>query len=144
MVDASVAVKWAADEDDADAADWLLDHVESLIAPAHWLGEATNALWAKCMIRGEISKAVVLTRVGTLAKAPVATTPIADLIHPAAAIALDLRVTIYDALYLALAQNRNAPFVTADRRLFVRMQANKAFHGIGVWIADVALHQGEP
>jgi predicted nucleic acid-binding protein len=45
IIDASVAVKWVAEEEDSDAATaWL---AEALGAPELWLAEAANALWAK-------------------------------------------------------------------------------------------------
>ena len=56
VVDASVAVKWVVDEEDADSAAWLLLNAGTLIAPAHWLAEATNALWTSCTLRGELSR----------------------------------------------------------------------------------------
>lgn len=58
VVDASVAVKWVFAEDHLDAALRLLGQADSLLAPAHWLAEATNALWAKS-IRGDLSEAEV-------------------------------------------------------------------------------------
>lgn len=137
VVDASVAVKWVTDEGDALSAEWLLGHAEALIAPAHWLGEAANGLWAKCTVRGELTKAEVTARIAWLATVPVAITPLSELICRAAEIALDLRATIYDSLYLALALERRAPLVTADRRLFERMLAHRSFRKVGIWIGDV-------
>jgi len=47
--------------------------------------------------------------------------PLAGLSRRAAAIALALDHPVYDCFYLALAEARDAPMVTADRRLLRRV-----------------------
>ena len=136
VVDASVAVKWVFAEDHSDAALRLLDQADSLLAPAHWLAEATNVLWAKS-IRGDLSEAEAQERVAFLAGAPVATTPLDQLAVAAMSVALRLRITMYDALYLTLAEQHRAPLVTADRRLFEAASRDNATRGVTLWVADL-------
>ena len=54
-------------------------------------------------------------------RAPVISTPIADLIPRAFAISAALAVTIYDSLNVALAEKRDIAMVTADERLIRRL-----------------------
>ncbi len=135
VVDASVAVKWVVAENDAEAALRLLESNLSLFAPAHWPAEAANALWAACR-RGELSEQQAHERVIALAEAPVATAPLAPLAAAAMTIALRLGVSVYDALYLALAEQQDAALVTADRRLFEAARRDKQLRGRMRWIAD--------
>ena len=115
VVDASVAVKWTVPEDFTTEALGLLRAGEAIHAPAHWLAEAANTLWAMFAIRRELTRHEMLRRVMELAEAPVTTTNLPELIEKAAEISAELQVTVYDALYLALAAARDLPFVTADR-----------------------------
>lgn len=116
VIDASVAVKWIVAEEHSRAALRLLETCEQMVAPAHWLAEASNAIWAKCR-RGELSAAQGEERVATLASAPVAPLPLEQLLEPAFAVALRMQVTVYDALYVAAAMATRLPLVTADRKL---------------------------
>jgi predicted nucleic acid-binding protein len=135
VVDASVAVKWVVAENDADAALRLLESRRSLCAPAHWLAEAANALWAACR-RGELTEHQAHERVVALAEAPVATVPLAQLAADAMTIGLRLSITLYDALYLAVAEQQDAALVTADRRLFDAARHDKDLCARIQWIAD--------
>ena len=59
VVDASVAVKWVVSEQHHQNALQLLRQAEEPHAPAHWLAEAANALWAKFSIAGQITQDVL-------------------------------------------------------------------------------------
>lgn len=111
VVDASVAVKWVVEEEGSDAA-LALSH-ESLAAPSLWLAECANVLWVKAR-RGEIDEQEARERQSWLAEAPVLLVPLEELLEDAVALAFRLDVTIYDALYVALAQRRREPLITAD------------------------------
>jgi predicted nucleic acid-binding protein len=135
VVDAAVAVKWVIAEDHAEAALHLLEPGHSLSAPAHWLAEAGNALWAACR-RGELSEHQAQARIVALAEAPVAAAPLAPLAAAALTIALRLRVTPCDALYLALAERQDATLVTADRRLFDAARGDRQLRGRVRWVGE--------
>lgn len=130
VVDASVAAKWVVEEADSDAA-MALQACEALHAPSHWLAEAANVVWAKAF-RGELSADRVRARIALLATAQIRETAIATLMEPATDIALVCRVTIYDALYVALAQALRLSLVTAGRRLHVALRASGRYADISV------------
>lgn len=137
VIDASVAIKWVYDEADSDRALCLLHDVPSLHAPAHWLAEAATGLWSKSAIHALLTPVEFEQRLAFLASLPVVLAPLGGLVAAAGRIALDLRLTVYDTLYLALAEQLDLPFVTADRRLFQRAAAEPRFVTRLVWIGDV-------
>jgi predicted nucleic acid-binding protein len=142
IVDASVAVKWVMAEAHAEAALRLLESSTGLAAPAHWLGEAVNAIWAACR-RGDLVEQEAHERAATLADAPIAVVQLDRLAAPAMTIALRLGVTMYDALYLALAEQQGAMLVTDDRRLLAAAHGDRQLHDRAVWIGDAtAMHPG--
>ena len=144
VVDASVAVKWAVSEPHSEQALSLLTSGILLLAPAHWLGEAATALWARCAIHGALAREDLDEAIDFLVSAPMEAIPLNGLVAAAVSISLALRVTVYDSLYVALAAERELPFVTADRRLLERMQKNERFRRTGVWVADIADYRDEP
>ncbi|MBI4494623.1 MAG: type II toxin-antitoxin system VapC family toxin [Chloroflexi bacterium] len=124
VVDASVAAKWhLADEEGADRALLLLDR----------FAFGQTALVAPGQIRYEVPSAIT---VATLGRAPRLTTTQGkqavekflalrlqtfsdeDLILAAYSLVHQHRCAFYDALYLALAQRLDIPFVTADAKLY--------------------------
>jgi predicted nucleic acid-binding protein len=136
VIDASLAVKWVVAEEDSDRALVILRGVETLHAPAHWLAEAGTALWAKAAIHRLLSAAELQERLAFLASLPVAAAPLPGLIGAAGALALDLHLTVYDTLYLALAERLDLPLVTADRKLHERVASEARLAGLIRWIGD--------
>lgn len=116
IVDASVAVKWFAEEPLSDKAELVLAGPDDLIAPALVLAELGNALRKKAAQN-------ILTReqaIDALREAPsffVRLYPLPDLALRATEIAFDLRHPVYDCFYLALAERERLPLVSADERL---------------------------
>jgi predicted nucleic acid-binding protein len=135
VVDASVAVKWVIEEDHSTNAALLLQY-DALHAPDHWQAEAVNVLWSK-VAKGDLTAADAQERMALLLRAPVAGAPLADLMPRAFAISLDCSVPIYDSLYIALAEKRKIPFVTADVRLIRRMIGDSTLTGRMVWVGDL-------
>jgi predicted nucleic acid-binding protein len=115
IVDASVAVKWVVSEPGSAAAVALLK--QPLGAPALWLSEASNALWAKVM-RRQLTPAEVRGQAADLADAPVTALALPGLLSTAMSLALELEHPIYDCFYLAAAIQKDTYVVTADRQLF--------------------------
>jgi predicted nucleic acid-binding protein len=126
VVDASVVLKWFLREPDSPAADFLLekllnDEVE-LLAPDLILVETASALWKRVMVRKQMSadEATLIYRdLLTLPLSLIASGTVAD---AALQIALRHKHSVYDAVYCALAIERNCDFVTADRTLANRLQ----------------------
>jgi len=122
VVDASVAVRWVVEEEYSANAALLLDY-DTLFAPAHWRAEAANVLWAK-VFRGDLGAADAEERMAVLNRAPIMETATAELVPRAFAISVAYAITIYDSLYIALAEQRRILMVTADERLVRRLSGN--------------------
>jgi predicted nucleic acid-binding protein len=137
VIDASVAVKWVVADDHSDRALAVLRDVMSLHAPAHWLAEAATALWALAAVHHIITPADFQTRIAFLASLPITVAPLPELIGAAGVLAIDLRLTIYDTLYLALAERLNLPLVTADRKLYERASSTARKNSPVHWIGDL-------
>jgi predicted nucleic acid-binding protein len=124
IVDASVAVKWLADEPGSVDARALGNRDEALIAPELVIAEVGNALWKK-------SREGILTR----AQAMLGLRQLPLLFHRlhaditlserALEIAHDARHPIYDCFYIALAEHEDAPLITADERQLVAARKAK-------------------
>ena len=116
VVDASVAFKWFAQEDGTDRALQLLERGEPIVAPDLILAEVCNAAW-KSLRRGELVPAQFAAIINDVAQPFSRLVPLDQLIRPAAALTRELDHSVYDCLYLALAQAEGLPVVTADQRL---------------------------
>jgi predicted nucleic acid-binding protein len=131
-----VAVKWVIHEEHSEAAQRLLQSGIALTAPAHWLAEAATGLWGACR-RGQLTEQQAYQRLIALVDAPLAVVPLEHLADVAMRIALRLGITIYDSLYLALAEYRNAILITADRRLYEAAHHDRHLRGRVRWIAGL-------
>ncbi len=122
VVDASVALKWVLDEPGSADALAVLD-MDVLHAPDFLLVEVANVFWAK-QRRGIISRAAADAAFDAIAAVPIALAPTGELTAPARSLAFALDLTVYDALYAALAQRYDCPLATADRPLADAMNAS--------------------
>jgi predicted nucleic acid-binding protein len=109
-----VAVKWFLPEVDDTKALAVLDEFEP-IAPDWLLIEVANVLDRRRRDR-EITQADCRTAVGFLRHA-IELRPSAGLVGAAQDLAAERSLTVYDAIYLALALDEGLRLVTADRRL---------------------------
>lgn len=114
VVDASVAVKWVIREPDSYAALELVAR-HRLAAPELLAIECTNAIWLQARKRRLTPVEARGALVDLLAVA-IDFTPDHLLAPAAMSLAVDLDHPAYDCAYLALAIDRAAPVVTADRR----------------------------
>jgi predicted nucleic acid-binding protein len=135
VVDASVAAKWVVEEAHSGKAATLLDNT-ALHAPAHWLAEAVNVLWARS-VRGMMTGAQALERAEVLAAAPVASVALTGLVQAAVTQSLACGITLYDSLYVALAIQRGIPLVTADRKLVRTLTQTAVDPRLIVWVGDL-------
>lgn len=124
IVDASVAVKWVVSEPGSAEAAALLQ--KRLGAPALWLSEASNALWAKVM-RRQLSPDEARGQAADLADAPVTAIALPGLLPDAMSMALELQHPIYDCFYLAAATQKDTHVVTADQRFFEKAASHPTF-----------------
>lgn len=115
VVDASVALKWVLDEPGSAVAEGLLEE-DVLRAPDFLLVEVANVLWTKAR-RGSLGRSEAETAFDGVAAVPLVFTPTAELVTPARALAHAMDITVYDALYAALAQRFGCTLATSDRVL---------------------------
>lgn len=120
VVDPSVALKWfLADEPQAAEAFAVVRDGAVLIAPDLVIAETYNAAWRSTrlgLIEVEVAEiAAILPRffdelISAATLAPRGVAIAAQLDHP-----------VYDCLYIALAEARQIPLVTADARLLAKL-----------------------
>jgi predicted nucleic acid-binding protein len=116
VVDANVVVKWFVAQPSSEDALALARSDEELIAPDFLLLEVANAFWRS--VRAGLMQAddagAALSQVEPHFVHLAATS---ELTEEAFNIAIQLKLPIYDCIYLALARREGAPLVTADKRL---------------------------
>lgn len=120
MVDTNVALKVYLEEDLAEEAQKVLDaareQAASLLAPSLILLEFRHAL-TKRNRRGELSHDEVLEIWEAFDEYPLILFEIEPLVPRAAQIVNEVGCTVYDAIFVALAEAEGAVMVTAERRL---------------------------
>jgi predicted nucleic acid-binding protein len=119
ILDTSVIYKWYVEEEDTAKAlllrdDFVRRGVETVIPDFLFL-ELSNALRYNPKMEQEDVEDIV-DNLFELGLETVVTTP--TLTKEALRIAYDYQITVYDALYLALAQNLEFEFITADKKLY--------------------------
>lgn len=123
VLDSSALVKLVLEEPrSAQARKIVMEAVregEKILIPDIALAEALNALWKHHLIIGDLS----LNQLESSAEDLLAiwrnltVQPTVQIAKPALKIALENRITIYDALYLALAKKQGSRLLTFDERL---------------------------
>lgn len=115
VVDASVGVNWLVPEADSDLALRLQDPTHDLHAPSLFDAEVANTIWKK-LRRGELSAPKANSIVLQLPSLPVSRHADRPIIGSAFEIAEKTDRTVYDSLYVALAEKLRGQVVSADDR----------------------------
>lgn len=128
VVDTSVALKFYLPEEDHEEAVRLLEAEEvgaaELLAPGTILAEGFNAIaWQQK--RGLLDAEDAGEAWEKLLHAPIYTYATEDLIERAAAIANETGAIVYDALFLALAEDARTLVVTADGKLLKTLEGSR-------------------
>ncbi len=139
VVDASVAVKWVLDESDAERAEALLTDclraARVIATPPHLHSEAGNAIYQRTRISEvtlRLSPADAIEALSELLEVPIELIAPHGLYERALAFAqLHGLPSIYDALYVVLAQLLGAELWTADQRLLT------AVGGAAPWVRAI-------
>lgn len=135
VVDASVAVKWFVPEIHTNTALRLLDNEPELLAPDLFLPEFANVLWKKVR-RNELSEGDARDVLNALPMVPIQFHSASTLVNPAFEIARALDRTVYDSIYIALAESEACELVTADQRLFNALQQSPLRRRV-VWVESI-------
>ncbi|MEP9374179.1 type II toxin-antitoxin system VapC family toxin [Mesorhizobium sp. KR1-2] len=115
IIDASVASHWFVDTEFSAAAD-PFRALPGLIAPTFLLVETANVLCKRAR-GGELPAERCLESIDVLQVSLTELVSDVGLLPQAMTLALRIRHSVYDCLYLALAQERRETLITADRRL---------------------------
>lgn len=124
VVDASVAIKWVVEEAGSTQAIIILKR-GGLAAPDLIVSECANILWKKWR-RDELTKDEALMAARLLEQAEMELTASRTLLAASTALAIEIDHPAYDCLYLALALERGAKFITADDRLIRKLAQQKS------------------
>jgi len=123
VLDASVIYKWYADEDNSDKANKILEDYKSgkieVSIPDLLILELSNALKFNPKITSsEINE--IIDNIYALELNIII--PTIELIKSAVKLSYDYEITIYDAIYLALAKDLEFEFITADKKLYNKIE----------------------
>ncbi len=125
VIDASVLLKlFLAEEDSAAVTRIVGAHLQTddplLAVPDLVYVECANVLWSKVRA-GRYAREAAQRAVTHLRALALATTPTAELLDAALALACRYDITVYDACYVALAARLAQPLLTADAKLKSRL-----------------------
>ncbi len=120
VVDASVGAKWFFSETGEEAASYLLQCLQrrkmKLIVPDFFYIEIGNVCRNRVR-KKEINSSAALAIMDHVAQFPIARYPDGDLWDVAFENAIQFDISVYDALYIALAEIYTVPLITADEVL---------------------------
>jgi predicted nucleic acid-binding protein len=130
VIDTSVGFKWAVSEIHSDKAVLLRDEfhngIHELLAPDLFPTEIANAL-AVAEGRRASNQARPPCSLPTSSKVPPSSTRQIPLLPRAIDICLQSKQSVYDCLYVALAERETAQLVTADDKLVRNLQSQFPF-----------------
>jgi predicted nucleic acid-binding protein len=134
VVDASVAAKWFIAEDNADDVLELLSRPYELHAPDLLFLEVDNVL-CKLIRRGLLSDEEGLNIHDRISTFPIRSYPSHNFREEAFHMAVGTKRSIYDCLYLAVAEALDGRMITADRKFFQSLQ-NSPLKDRMIWVED--------
>jgi predicted nucleic acid-binding protein len=136
VVDASVAVKWFVVEEHSLAAQRCFAPDNHLCAPDLIRAEVANVFWKKTR-RGEITSDLARAMLNDFNRLPLDVVSTGRLTGRAFDLADRFGRSVYDCLYLALADDLDCRLCTADLRLY-DAPSGDTLHGRMLWIGDLA------
>lgn len=136
VVDASVAIKWFIPEIHSEVALQARWSHDRLHVPAFMTLELGNVI-AKKIRRGELTREDGKTILKELRHLPLQRHADERLFPAAYELALDTQQSLYDCLYLALAEAVDGRMITADLRFSQALTGGPYSHRV-VWVEDLA------
>jgi predicted nucleic acid-binding protein len=118
VLDASVAAKFYVRERDSELAQSLVDREFNFLVPDIFFSEVANAIRKQHREDGQLDAASVRLAIDDLLMIGAEPVTSTVLLPRSMEIALSLDHSVYDCLYLALAERAQVVLVTADARLF--------------------------
>jgi len=145
VVDASVMIKLFLQEELSEAVQRIVDEIvlnaagpAPLLVPDLFYVECGNILRSKVRFNAYPPQTAIQV-MHYLRELVLPTTPTADLVEEALAIAFVYDLTAYDAVYVALAAQHNIPLLTADAKLVQQLQGSPhEIIGIEEYLAAVS------
>lgn len=136
VVDASVATKWFFQESLTEEARRIIASGRPVLAPDCLITEVCNVAWQR-VVRNEASAehAAALYEVMLDILSQVVST--LDLVPRALELATQIESPVYDCLYVALAEAKEATLVSADRVFIDRLSAAR-WPGGAIYLGDVS------
>jgi predicted nucleic acid-binding protein len=132
---ASMAIKWILPEIHSEAALRMRHSRYRLHVPALMTLELGNVL-AKRIRRGELTRAEGDVVLKELKQLPLQRHPDNRLFPAAYQLALDTQRSLYDCLYLALAEAVDGVVATADRKFYLSLTGD-SFGSRVLWVEDL-------
>ena len=128
VVDASVVIKWFVPEIHREAAGRLLETADHYLAPDLLFSEIGNAIWKKVR-RKELTSRQGRELAADISTVAVETVSARSLFEDAFGVAIATGLTVYDAMYLALAVRLDTKLITADDRLVRTVASHRMIAG---------------
>ena len=129
VLDASVVVKWYLRENHSKEAvklkDFILKESAFVAVPELFFIEVANVIWKKSALLKEISKIEAREIYREISRLPFQVLPNHEILDEAFRLSLGYSVSIYDALYLAGAQELGALFITSDSAFEEKLQSTQ-------------------
>lgn len=135
VIDASVGVKWFFPESGWAEARGLRGKDIEAIVPDSFFGEVGSAVLKK-LRRGQVTVAQAAQAMEELRQAPVIAVPVRPYVLGGFHIAREIGESIYDGVYVAVADAHECQVVTADREL-VQAVAGTPWEGRVVALGDL-------
>ncbi|TAN46007.1 MAG: PIN domain-containing protein [Nitrospirae bacterium] len=135
VVDASVAIKWYMPEVHSEEAFRLLSPKFELYVPDLLFSEIGNILW-KRRIKDELSHEKAMTIIAAVNDVSFNIVSSQSLMSNTLNIACKHQRSFYDSVYIAIAQTRNCPMVTADLKLYNALKSG-SLKKLIMWVKDI-------
>jgi predicted nucleic acid-binding protein len=126
VIDACVVAKWFIPEPHkANAERILRNFVEDkvkLIAPDFLVAEVGNLLWKRSTLQGELSERKAAEAMEALLALDIDLRPAAPVARSALRLAAQEKHSVYDMIYVALAQQEACELITADEKMLAKLR----------------------